>query len=203
MPGMPLLQRVAEGGLETSSLRGASYASEWASELCVDDPVRAAVVNARALARYAEIDDALSLADVLTTNGRIERFLGRPAAALSDCTKALTASQTSTGPSGQVRSISALLCMGHAQLDLGDARGAVTALERATDAGIERHPLVRADLEFTLARALVANRQTDGRARALAESAVERLRPFPALSAERADIEAWLASPSVKPRRLR
>ncbi len=129
-------------------------------------------------------------ADVLDSRSSVLLELGRPKEALAASERALALHQKVKGAtSAEGFSLDGI---GRAQLALGRVPEAIAALERAR-AVKPPDEQVMAEINFTLARALVAGRRDQVRARALAAEArkgFEELR-----SARRvAEVDAWLAT---------
>ena len=88
----------------------------------------------------------------------------------------------------------ALRCKGEALLSLGRSREAVPYLERSLTLRKRMLPGDYARAEFALARVLGASHGDLARATELAKRAREELAPYPFLTFELREIDAWLAA---------
>jgi tetratricopeptide (TPR) repeat protein len=147
-------------------------------------------------------DDA-DVAMSLDNLGAVLRAQHKYTEAMAAFKRALAIMEKQMGPSHPWLA-DALGGMGNVYLDEGDAAAARAPLERALAlvAKASVRATDRADVQFTLARALGAAQVDLVRAQTLAESALRVYSESRATAAQRAEVEAWLAKNRVTSARL-
>jgi tetratricopeptide (TPR) repeat protein len=126
--------------------------------------------------------------------GRLDRAQGQHDQALAHHQRSFAIMEAYGAPGPELAE--ALLGVGLARLELGQPDAAVVELERALvlDGRDAISPMIRAELQFALARALRAAGARTSRARELALEAHAALDPAPIkYAALQAELDAWLA----------
>ncbi|GMU58287.1 MAG: hypothetical protein AMXMBFR34_00500 [Myxococcaceae bacterium] len=146
----------------------------------------------RAVALLEKAEDDTSLADTLTARGEAWLALSKPATAREDCDRALTLGK-------RVLEKDALelgeytLCLGRAQLALGQAAEAVATLERSLQIREQSAwPPAQGLARFELAKAVAATGKDGAGAKELGQRALVELEAGPGFAPQRAEVARWL-----------